>query len=208
VEVKSWLLTANGMEPVKEDIMQWITGPGTFEDKMLPHLNAAYTLARWLTGNVQDAEDAVQEAYLRALRFFDDCRGGDGRAWLLQIVRNTCYTQLRKKIPHLLDSAFDEELHSQECVVETAEAIAIAHADSQIVRSAMEELPVRYREILILRELEGMSYSEMGKILNQSLGGIRTTLFRARQHLKKRLLEQNSVTTRALGRLPAAVGIE
>ena len=169
--------------------MTWTTTPGTFEDKMLPHLNAAYTLARWLTGNVQDAEEAVQDAYLRALRFFDNYRGGDGRAWLLQIVRNTCYSQLRKKIPHSSDAEFDEEIHAHDYACSTPETIAIKSADSAMVRKAIEELPARYREIVILREIEGMSYSEMGKILNESLGNIRTMLFRARQRLKKRLIE-------------------
>jgi RNA polymerase sigma factor (sigma-70 family) len=162
---------------------------GNFEDKMLPHLNAAYTLARWLTGSVQDAEDAVQDAYVRALRFFDDYRGGDGRAWLLQIVRNTCYTRLRKSIARISDASFDEEVHIGECLSGTPETIAIQLADSQMVKKAIEELPLRYREILILREIEGMSYSEIGEILNEPLGNIRTTLFRARQRLKKRLIE-------------------
>lgn len=170
--------------------MRSTTAQGTFEDKMLPHLNAAYTLARWLTGNVHDTEEAVQEAYLRARRFFDDYRGGDGRAWLLQIVRNTCYTQLRKKIPHLSDAEFDEEIHTQECFFGTPETIAIKNADSEIVRKAIEELPVRFREIVILREIEGMSYSEMAKILDEPLGTVRTKLFRARQHLKQRLISQ------------------
>lgn len=176
---------------------------GSFENKMLPHLNAAYTLARWLTGNVQDADEAVQDAYLRALRFFDKYRGGDGRAWLLQIVRNTCYTQLRKKIPHLSDATFDEEIHTEEGASRTPEAIAIKNADSQLVRKAIEELPLRYREIVILREIEGMSYSEMGKILNEPVGNIRTALFRARQRLKKHLIEltkqQNSKSRAAIG---------
>ena len=175
--------------------MTWTTNPETFESKMLPHLNAAFTLARWITGNVQDAEEAVQEAYLRALRFFQDCRGGDGRAWLLQIVRNTCYTQLRKK-PRLSDSEFDEEVHAPECCSGTPETIAIRNADSEMVHKAIAELPARYREILILRELEGMSYSEMSTVLDESLGNIRTMLFRARQQLKKRLIaataQQNS----------------
>lgn len=181
--------------------MTWTTTPGTFEDKMLPHLNAAYTLARWLTGNVQDAEEAVQDAYLRALRFFDNYRGGDGRAWLLQIVRNTCYSQLRKKIPHSSDAEFDEEIHAHDYACSTPETIAIKSADSAMVRKAIEELPVRYREIVILREIEGMSYSDMGKILNESLGNIRTMLFRARQRLKKRLIE---VTTQQNARSAAA----
>jgi len=159
---------------------------------MLPHLNAAYTLARWLIGNAQDAEEAVQDAYVRALRFFHEFRGGDGRAWLLQIVRNTCYTQLRKTIPRLSDTTFDEELHVEACVFGTPETVALKAADIQLVRIAIQELPLNYREVLILREIEGMSYGEMGKVLNETLANVRSTLFRARQALKKRLMETTS----------------
>ena len=183
--------------------MAWTIGTGTFEDKMLPHLNAAYNLARWLTGNVDDAEEAVQDAYLRALRFFSDYRGGDGRAWLLQIVRNACYTRLRKKIPHLSDAEFDEEIHTQEYSSGTPETITIKNADSKMVRKVIEELPLKFREVIILREIEGMSYSEMGKILNESLGNIRTILFRARQQLKKRLIE---ITTQQNSKFRLAAG--
>ncbi len=169
--------------------MTWATSPGNFEGKMLPHLNAAYTLARWLTSNVQEAEDVVQDSYLRAFRFFHDYRGGDGRAWLLQIVRNTCYTRLRKSIPRISDSLFDEEELSLECFSRTPETIAIKNADTEMVHKAIEELPMKYREIIILREIEGMSYSEIGKVLNQPLGIVGKTLFGARQRLKKRLIE-------------------
>jgi len=169
--------------------MTWTSGSRTFESTMLPHLNAAYTLARWLTGNVQDAEDAVQDAYLRAFRFFDGYRGGDGRAWLLQIVRNTCYTRLRGKSSHLSSTTFDEQVHISECGTETPETIAIKSSDIQLVRTAIEELPLKYREVLILREVEAMSYSDMAKVLNESLGNVRTTLFRARQQLKRDLIK-------------------
>ncbi len=168
--------------------MTWISAPETFESKMLPHLNAAYTLARWITGNVQDAEDAVQEAYLRALRFFRDFRGGDGRAWLLQIVRNTCYTRLRKRQSLEALTTFDDEEHSHESSIETPEALAIATADVKLVRTAIQNLPIGFREILILREIEGMSYSEIAKILDLPVGSVASMLFRARERLKKRLI--------------------
>jgi RNA polymerase sigma-70 factor (ECF subfamily) len=171
-------------------MMTWTSGPGTFESKMLPHLNAAYTLARWLTGNVQDAEDAVQDAYLRAFRFFSGFRGGDSRAWLLQIVRNTCYTRLRARPSQLSSATFDEEVHVDGYATETPEMIAIKSADIQLVRAAIQELPLKYREVLILREVEAMSYAEMSKILNQPLGNIRTILFRARQQLKRDLIKR------------------
>ena len=162
-----------------------------FESKMLPHLRAAYTLARWLIGNVPDAEDAVQDAYVLAFRFFGGFRGGDSRAWLLQIVRNTCYTRLRAKNPQLLSTDFDEEVHIEES--ETPETIAIKSADVRLVRAAIQKLPFRYRETLILREVEGLSYSEMAVVLNQPLANIRSTLFRARQQLKKDLIAKQEV---------------
>ena len=156
------------------------SSPGKFEEKLLTHLNAAYNLARWLIGNAPDAEDAVQEAYLHALRFFNE---DDGRAWFLQIVHNTCYTRLLRSIPGMSEAAFEEEMPSQEPFFGAPEATAI-NADSKMAREAIEGLPLKYREILILRELEGMSYSEMGRILNKPLGDIRLMLFRARQQLK------------------------
>jgi len=169
------------------------SGAEIFERKMLPHLNAAFTLARWLTGNVQDAEDAVQDAYLKALRFFGGYRGGDSRAWLLQIVRNTCYTRLRAKLPHSSSTEFDEEVYIEECESQTPETMAIKSADVQLVRAAIQELPLRYREVLILREVEGMSYSEMATVLNQPLANIRSTLFRARQQLKVRICTRSTL---------------
>lgn len=168
--------------------MSWTSTPETFESKMLPHLNAAYTLARWITGNVQDAEDAVQEAYLRALRFFRDFRGGDGRAWLLQIVRNTCYTRLRKERFAEALTTFDDEAHSHDSSVGTPEVLAITAAEVQLVRTAIQSLPITFREILILREIEGMSYSEIAKILDLPVGSVASALFRAREQLKKKLI--------------------
>jgi RNA polymerase sigma-70 factor (ECF subfamily) len=154
---------------------------------MLPHLDAAYTLARWITGNVQDAEDAVQEAYLRALRFFNDFRGDNARAWLLQIVRNTCYTRMRNKFPQLTNTPFEEDIHSEERESQTPETVAIASADIHLVRHAIQELPLKYREVLILRELEDMSYMEVAKVTSMTLGTVRSTLFRARRLLRQRL---------------------
>jgi len=162
----------------------------TFEATMLPHLNAAYTLARWLTGNVQDAEDAVQDAYLRAFRFFNGFRDGNSRAWLLQIVRNTCYTRLHERLPEGSLTTFDEEAHIEERAFGTPEVLAIRTADVQLVRKAIQELPIKYREVLILREIEGMSYSEMAKVLNLPMGSVASTLLRARERLKKQLVKR------------------
>jgi len=167
--------------------MDWQTSTGDFERKMLPHLNAAFTLARWLTGNVPDAQDAVQEAYLRALRFWGDCRASNCRAWLLQIVRNTCYTRMRVNLPQLATTPFEEDIHSEELESQTPEKVAIASADIQLVRRAVQELPLKYREVLILRELEDMSYGEIAKVTCMPLATVGSTLFRARQLLRERL---------------------
>lgn len=156
---------------------------------MLPHLNAAYSLARWLTGNVQDAEDVVQDAYLRAFRFFNGFQGGNSRAWLLQIVRNTCYTRLRTRLPRESFTALDDEPEIEEQVWGTPEELAIRTGDVQLVRTAIQGLPIKYREVLILREIEGMSYSEMAQVLKLPMGSVKSTLLRARERLKKQLIK-------------------
>src|SRR5579862_9851743 len=125
-----------------------------FEEVVLPHLDAAYNLARWLIRNPADAEDVVQEACLRALRFFEGFRGGDSRAWLLKIVRNTCYSWVRKNRPTDLSDEFDETVHSSEVLGEDAESKLVSKAESERVRAALETLPVAFREILVLREVE------------------------------------------------------
>src|SRR5580700_10643439 len=116
--------------------------PERFEQAVLPHLDAAYNLARWLIRSPADAEDVVQEACLRALRFFDGFRGGDNRAWLLKIVRNTCYSWVKKNRPIELSGEFDEAVHSSEVVGEDAEAELVSRAESERVRRALETLPV------------------------------------------------------------------
>jgi RNA polymerase sigma-70 factor (ECF subfamily) len=130
-----------------------------FEQLVLPHVDAAFNLARWLLRRREDAEEVAQEALLRACRFFRGFHGGDARAWLLQIVRNTCYSWLEKNRPRELMVEFDEELHLQAC--RTPETIAIAGDDRERLTRALETLPPRFREILVLRELEGCSYKEI-----------------------------------------------
>ena len=129
-----------------------------FEQAVLPHLNAAYNLARWLTRNDHDAEDVVQEAYLRALRFFGGIRGEDARPWLLAIVRNTCYDWMRRNRPQEMTDTFDEEIHTVADASETAEAQLLRQADAAMVRRALDALPIAWREVIILREFEGLSY--------------------------------------------------
>jgi RNA polymerase sigma-70 factor (ECF subfamily) len=153
-----------------------------FEMLVLPHLDAAYNLARWLLRRGADAEDVAQEAMLRSYRFFHGFHGGDARAWLLQIVRNTCYTWLEKNRGEIDVTEFDEELHGLRGP--TPEALAIATDDRERLRSALESLPSRYREVLVLRELEGCSYKEIAAITSIPIGTVMSTLSRARQQLQ------------------------
>src|SRR2546426_2155871 len=176
-----------GSKQVEESKMKERTSSGNFENDILPHLDAAYNLARWLTRNGQDAEDAVQEACLRAFRFFGGFRGGDARTWLLKIVRNTCYTQLQKNRPREPATTFDEEIHSEEGDSLSPEALLLRSADSQLLRQALEELPVKFREVLVLRELEGLSYSEIAEVSNIPLGTVMSSLSRGRERLRQSL---------------------
>lgn len=158
-----------------------------FEEAVLPHLAAAYNLARWLTRNDHDAEDLVQEAYLRAFKSFDSFRGGDGRAWLLTIVRNTCYTWLRQNRAEDLTELFDEEIHTLERDSSNPETLLLETADAQLLGQALEELPVEFREVLVLRELEGMSYREIADLMSVPVGTVMSRLARGRERLQRQL---------------------
>ena len=161
-----------------------------FEQIVLPHLDAAYNLARWLTRNDQDAEDVVQEACLRAYRFFAGFYGGDSRAWLLTIVRNTCYTWLRHNRAHELTTPFDESVHDVECESLNPEVLLLHQADQQQLRQALEALPVEAREVIVLRELEGLSYKEIGAIADIPLGTVMSRLARGRKRLQHDLAKR------------------
>jgi RNA polymerase sigma-70 factor (ECF subfamily) len=161
-----------------------------FEQTVLPHLAAAYNLARWLTHNDQDAEDVVQEAYLRAFRFFGGFHGGDSRAWLLTIVRHTCYTWLRQQRAHDLITVFDEDLHTPECPTADPETQLVQQASAQALRAAVEALPVEFREVVVLRDLEELSYKEIATIANIPIGTVMSRLARARKRLQRALLTQ------------------
>jgi RNA polymerase sigma-70 factor (ECF subfamily) len=158
-----------------------------FEQLVLPHLDAAFNLARWLLRGRADAEDVAQEATLRAFRFFRGFHGGDARAWLLQIVRNTCYTWLEKNRPVELTTEFNEEMHSQPGG--TPETLAIAGDNRERLTRALEELPARFREVLVLRELEGCSYKEIAAITSIPIGTVMSALARARQRLQRALTQ-------------------
>ena len=164
--------------------------PQNFEHAVLPHLDAAYNLARWLTRDEQDAQDSVQEALLRAFRFFPSFRGGNARAWLLKIVRNTCYTWLRANRP-LQDAAeFDENLCPPDYHAPNPEELALQNDSSSLVREALENLPTSLREVLILREIEGMSYREIADISGMPLGTVMSSLSRARERLRRSLIPE------------------
>src|SRR5580700_11855738 len=162
---------------------------GGFEEVVLPHLDAAYNLARWLVRQPQDAEDIVQEAYLRAFKFFGGYQGGDARAWVLKIVRNTSYSFFEKNRPAELAEEFDEKVHTASTAEEPgAEAALLKSADSRMLREALDELPVNFREVLVLRELEGMSYKEIAEVMDVPIGTVMSSLARGRGQLRELLL--------------------
>jgi RNA polymerase sigma-70 factor, ECF subfamily len=162
-----------------------------FELLVLPHLDAAFNLARWVLRGRADAEDVAQEAMLRAFRFFRGFHGGDVRAWLLQIVRNSCYTWLEKNRPMELAAEFDEELYPQSGA--TPESLAIAGDDRDRLTRALEALPPRSREVLVLRELEGCSYKEIAAITSMPIGTVMSALARARQRLERALTQPDAI---------------
>jgi RNA polymerase sigma-70 factor (ECF subfamily) len=162
-------------------------------------MDAAYNLARWLVRNTHDAEDIVQEAYLRAFKFFGGYQGGDARAWVLKIVRNTSYTFLEKNRPADLSEEFDEKIHTGGAEQPGAEAALLQSADSRMVREALAELPVNFREVIVLRELEGMSYKEIAEVMGTPIGTVMSGLARGRAQLRDRLLR---VRPEARGNLP------
>ena len=156
-----------------------------FEALVLPHLDAAHNLARWLIRSEAEAQDVAQEAMLRAYRFFGGFRGGDPRAWLLKIVRNTCYTWLSNSRDAPQADEFDEERHA--VPGETPESLAIAGAAREQLAEALLGLSPRSREVLVLRELEGCSYKEIAEITGIPIGTVMSSLSRARDRLQQAL---------------------
>lgn len=161
---------------------------GRFEQTVMPHLDAAYNLARWLVRNTHDAEDVVQEACLRAFRFFGGFQGGDARPWLLKIVRNTSYSFLEKNRPAALGEEFDERVHGHDAPPPNVEATMVRNVESRMLREALEELPVGFREVLVLRELEGLSYKEIAELVGIPIGTVMSSLARGRERLREALL--------------------
>jgi RNA polymerase sigma-70 factor (ECF subfamily) len=159
-----------------------------FERLILPHLDDAYTLASYLLRNEHDAQDAVQDAVLRALRYFDGFQGGDARAWLLAIVRNCCHTWYGRHRADRATTSYDDmesspELHSSH----EADALAIRSSERALIERALNELPIEFREIIVLRELQEMSYKEISTITGAPIGTVMSRLARARKRMASML---------------------
>jgi len=164
--------------------------PG-FEQVFLPHLDAAYNLARWLLRNDQDAEDAVQEAYMRAHKAFDRFRGGDGKAWLMTILRNVCYTMIKKLRSHETPEPFDEEIHQTVSGLEAQEAFR-QKANAESLHCALEKLPDEFREVIVLHDLEGLAYKEIASVVGIPIGTVMSRLARARGRLRAEIIASNA----------------
>lgn len=176
-----WVRTGIPEEPVDP------TERSRFEAAVLPHLDAAYTLARYLLRDEHDAQDVVQESFLRALRYFSGYAGGDARAWLLAIVRNACYA-LRKRRAAERTVALDAE--GEEPVDERAdaEAATVRGALRDTLARAIDALPAEFREVIVLREVQGLSYQEIGTVIGAPVGTVMSRLSRARERLRRALL--------------------
>jgi len=157
---------------------------GSFDEIILPHLDAAHNLARWLVRGRDDAEDVVQEACLRAFRHFGTFRGGNARAWLLTIVRTTAFTRLQKNRAQHVATEFNEAIHSGNCEALNPETLLLEGENTRLLEQAMDHLPDRLREVLILRELEGLSYKEIADVTGVPMGTVMSTLFRARERFR------------------------
>lgn len=154
-----------------------------FTECVLPYLDAAHNLARYLVRDPHEAEEAVQESFLRAIRHFGSFRGVDGRAWLLSIIRNTCFTQLRRRRPGGERVEFDEEIHSPQEEDSGPEADLTSATTAESVREGLNQLAVEYREVLVLRELEGLSYKEIAHVAGVPMGTVMSRLARGRKQL-------------------------
>jgi RNA polymerase sigma-70 factor (ECF subfamily) len=158
-------------------------GSTDFEEMILPHLDSAYNLARWIMRDPQDAEDVVQEAYLRALRYFAGFQGENGRSWLLRIVRNSCYSWLQKNRSREFAMELDESLVDSNA--SDPEAKMIATIERRMLRSEIENLPTPFKEIVVLRDIEGLSYAEIAEVTDTPVGTVMSRLARGRARLHK-----------------------
>ena len=168
-----------------------------FEEVVLPHLDAAYNLARWLTRNEKDAEDVVQEAFLRALRHYHTFKGGDARPWLLAIVRNTYYTWLKHNRLPAEETVFDEDKHPHTVDTADPETLLLRKADKQMLRRALQRLPTEFLEVIVLREFEELSYKEIAEVIQIPCGTVMSRLARARKRLAHILSKSHNKVTSA-----------
>ncbi len=159
-----------------------------FEQLVLPHLDAAHNLARWLTRNPQDAEDVAQEACLRAFKFFDGFSGQNARGWLLRIVRNTFYTWVEQNPRRRETLSLDELTPGMEMQLAESDDMVHKSINAELLRKLLGDLPVEFREVIVLRELEGFSYKEIASIANIPIGTVMSRLSRARRLLENRLV--------------------
>jgi RNA polymerase sigma factor (sigma-70 family) len=173
---------------------------------MLPHLDAAYNLARWMTGNDQDAQDVVQEAYLRAFKAFSGYADTNSAGWILKVVRNTCLTWLKQNRGLRATTSFDEEVHTLDAAVRpgcadpmesSPDALAGLASDGDRIQQALEELPLEFREVVVLRELAGFSYKEIAEMLGIPPGTVMSRLSRGRRQLREILGGSSDEDTRS-----------
>lgn len=159
-----------------------------FGEALLAHLDAAYNLARWLTRDDHAAEDVVQEAYFRALKYAHGFRGGDGRPWFLRVVRRAAYDWLAKRRNAPAMTSFDEEIHGHTDQSPGPDHSSLRQADQQYLHRALEKLPAEFREVMVLRELEGLSYQQIASVIAAPLGTVMSRLARGRKLLRQRLV--------------------
>lgn len=185
--VKRTFISADAIQPGINDRSR----SARFESQMLPFMSEAYNLARWIMKNESDARDATQDAYVKAFRYFESFHGDSGRAWLLRIVRNVCYDALRARDSHRNIIPIDDEMVAEVADPKPApNVIAIREATRLRVREALEALPLEFRTVIILRELDGFSYKEISGIVGVPIGTVMSRLSRARQQLAILLQEE------------------
>jgi RNA polymerase sigma factor (sigma-70 family) len=182
--------------------------PNRFDVMMLPHLDAAYNLARWLSGSATEADDVVQESYLRAFRYFDGYSGDNARAWLLAIVRNTWFTEWRRRRQGGETTPYDDALHGEAELPgwsdesgDDPEKLLVRHEDTALVHRALAALPVEYREVIVLRELEDMSYKDVAAVAGIPLGTVMSRLSRGRRLLCAAVRAEQGESERPVVRL-------
>ncbi len=172
-----------------------------FEEEILVHLDAAHNLARWITRDAGMAKDAVQDGCLRAFRAFDRMQGPNARSWFLAVIRNSCIDLLREQRTHATEEAYDDDVHATAAAPETAgnltpEDIVARASDARWLRGCIEALPREYREVVVLRELEELSYKEISAIVDIPIGTVMSRLSRGRNLLQQRMLVAQKVSRR------------